>query len=1002
MFSKAGSFNLNKAVGAQAITGLGFQPKAILVWTTSVHVWDVNTTNEVIYSMGAATGPAARWCHGAAWWGRWGYTNDRLRTDRILTCNDSSDATYMYIAADLTSFDADGFTINITDYARLDANDTVVVHYMAFGGADLLAKAGSYSIPDATTGNKAVTGVGFQPKALITGWGRSNTFEGANGNSGVDFGTGYAVSPTKQMAQWLRINEGNVPSASSGNSPVYVGQLTDAMLLRTDSAGAITERANLVSMDADGWTMNVTTRVNAGSLKMGYLAFGGVDIRTDFVTFNQPTATGNQSVTLTNITPKATFFTSMGKVAGGTITNGVRLLHGAATSATNEDGSSFAGLTASIATTNPNDANSTTKALIFAADATANTTVAEGDITTYGGALNINWTKVDATARQIGVLAIGEINSTTEARIHQTALEVLSDPSPPARVHQVALEVLAEPVNPNARLNQQVVEAVILQTNPEMRVHQQVVEIIRTNGVPIPGPTATMTATVGDVGCRASAAVVKAVPVAFADWLNNHDAIRCVLVEVDVESNGQMVTRYLSNRLYTSGAADTPANTLYMTGITGGITYSEKLPLNGQASLSFGDIEVNNTEGDFDAWLGDIWKNQRLRVYMGDVRWNRSQFVQVLEGVVADLDAKSRNRLNIKLRDKMERLNSPVVDEKVGGEHQNKDNSMPAVFGEVHNVTPVLTDPYNEGGEYRMHKSYIERVIEVRDNGVPVAFSGMLDKGSFRLTSPPVGVVTASVQGDVGTSYENTVGDLIERITTAYGKEMDRLIPADLDSRNFTVFKSKHLQPVGIWLGDRTNVITVCQQLAASVGAQIIMSRLGQLRILKIQPPGPNDEIVTTITAADMYDQTIEIAERPDVAAAVKVGYAKNWSIQNNLLTSIPEEHKNLFAETWLSATANDNTVATKYRLYEEPQIEETMLLVAADAQVEADRRLNIRKVQRTVYRFDGLPRLLTLELGDYVTLQHSRFGLSAGKNGQVISLQPEWVSGHVKVEVLV
>ena len=36
------------------------------------------------------------------------------------------------------------------------------------------------------------------------------------------------------------------------------------------------------------------------------------------------------------------------------------------------------------------------------------------------------------------------------------------------------------------------------------------------------------------------------------------------------------------------------------------------------------------------------------------------------------------------------------------------------------------------------------------------------------------------------------------------------------------------------------------------------------------------------------------------------------------------------------------------------------------------------------------------------VTLTSTRFGLSAGKSGQVITLNPDWVAGTVNVEVII
>jgi hypothetical protein len=147
----------------------------------------------------------------------------------------------------------------------------------------------------------------------------------------------------------------------------------------------------------------------------------------------------------------------------------------------------------------------------------------------------------------------------------------------------------------------------------------------------------------------------------FLAWLKQHDAIRCVLIEVNVKSGGVETTRYLSNKGYTTSSTDTPANTNYKPVIAGGIKFNETLSIDGNASLSWGDIEIDNNSGDRDSWFDDVWANRAIRVFIGDVRWPRSDFRLVFDGIVAQFDTKARNRFNLKVSDKMQRLNTPVV-----------------------------------------------------------------------------------------------------------------------------------------------------------------------------------------------------------------------------------------------------------------------------------------------------------------------------------------------------
>jgi hypothetical protein len=90
------------------------------------------------------------------------------------------------------------------------------------------------------------------------------------------------------------------------------------------------------------------------------------------------------------------------------------------------------------------------------------------------------------------------------------------------------------------------------------------------------------------------------------------------------------------------------------------------------------------------------------------------------------------------------------------------------------------------------------------------------------------------------------------------------------------------------------------------------------------------------------------------------------------------------------------------YKLTSDPIQRESYLINTAAAKEEATRLLNYFKVARTVYSFTGTAKLLGLKLGQQVTLTHPRFGLQAGKVGQVISLSPTWTKGSVEVEVII
>jgi hypothetical protein len=104
----------------------------------------------------------------------------------------------------------------------------------------------------------------------------------------------------------------------------------------------------------------------------------------------------------------------------------------------------------------------------------------------------------------------------------------------------------------------------------------------------------------------------------------------------------------------------------------------------------------------------------------------------------------------------------------------------------------------------------------------------------------------------------------------------------------------------------------------------------------------------------------------------------------------------------WFSNTKINQQVIDRYKLSSDASQEDTQLIVGSDADTEATRRLALRSAQHYTYKFTGTSRLLGLQLGQTVTLTHSRFNLSSGVTAQVIMLAPNWTTGYVDVEVFV
>jgi len=156
------------------------------------------------------------------------------------------------------------------------------------------------------------------------------------------------------------------------------------------------------------------------------------------------------------------------------------------------------------------------------------------------------------------------------------------------------------------------------------------------------------------------------------------------------------------------------------------------------------------------------------------------------------------------------------------------------------------------------------------------------------------------------------------------------------------------------------------------------------------------------VTAADMEKSSLVISSRPAVKASAKLGYARNHTPQSSGLASgLPASSVALLGQEWQTVTSANSTVASTYKLDALAVQQDTALISQSEATTEATRRRDLWATQRAIYKAAYYPHLLLTELGDAITLTHSRYGLSGGKTGMVVSLERDWLKGRATIGVL-
>ena len=402
------SFTKITTVASQEINLTGaFQPKALILWTggNTGTVFQEHMNISFGFSDGTNDAVVSQESEDNA--GSALYINV-LRNDSIVSIFSETQAELS--RANVTSFDADGFTLNWTVNGA--GNPAAIIHGIAIGGTDITNVVVDFETAGTTaTGNKAYTGAGFQPDFMIAiaDWDQYNTTSTSSNNVII----GCAKSTTKRWAI-----DGNTEGAATMDTWSY--HRNDKCMVMLSQTGSVDEEADFVSFDANGFTWNWTNAPGFTTDAIACLLIKGG--QWDVGTATQRDNTGSQAITTAGIdTHKGAFFVTHGQVisTAGTAQSHNRLSIGGAD-----------GTRQGYATWHDTDAAGTSiiskiqgtdgilRAITAAATATSSTTQAQADFTSFSAnTVTINWSVADTTDRIVSWFAVGEaVTGTTYNR----------------------------------------------------------------------------------------------------------------------------------------------------------------------------------------------------------------------------------------------------------------------------------------------------------------------------------------------------------------------------------------------------------------------------------------------------------------------------------------------------------------------------------------------------------------------------------------------------------
>ena len=231
------------STGTQAYTGVGFEPDCLL--TGHISTSSDPSSSFILGGGRLGIGAAAAGGAGALYVGEdTGIaTSDVVsyqKADRVFVQGNPSEAPS--IEARLSSFDADGFTL---DYVTQTSGSSIYFFYLALagGGFDVLTDTQKTS-----TGTKATAGAGFPPNAaLLMGTNRATSASEDRTLMKLSLG---AADGTGEAATWTSGTDGANPADEN------MATLTTAALRHATNPSTTDAEATLSSFDSDGFTLS--------------------------------------------------------------------------------------------------------------------------------------------------------------------------------------------------------------------------------------------------------------------------------------------------------------------------------------------------------------------------------------------------------------------------------------------------------------------------------------------------------------------------------------------------------------------------------------------------------------------------------------------------------------------------------------------------------------------------------------------------------------------------
>lgn len=516
------------------------------------------------------------------------------------------------------------------------------------------------------------------------------------------------------------------------------------------------------------------------------------------------------------------------------------------------------------------------------------------------------------------------------------------------------------------------------------------------------------------------------------DIYENPNTHRVLLVEVDAYNvvSATSETFYFGSDFFITEPGDVPANTIYSGVLQGDVSFSKELfngdKLRGKGIPDRGAFTIFNTlePGRNAARYDDLinpdkytFDGRACRIYAIEKGAAYSSKVLLQRCSIDDIEY-DESSITFRLRGNAYLLNNQIQSSRYAGTGDAeggadlKDLPKPLTFGRLRNVPGTLIN--SSYLVYQFHDGAVQEFEAVRVRGVDITFSADYSNyaalvaatisageyatckalGLIRFNTTPDGEVTADIKGStLSGTYSAKTGDIMSYIVSNYSDW------TDIDTASITALNTANGGDVGVYVGTREQSIdSVLDELANSIGAFYSGNRDGKFSVGRVTTP-------SIISSVDIDESDIEnnSLKRSTIGRPIwkaTLGYKPAIVVQSpdSLAGSVTPDNRQLFSQDYLTETASDSSVKTKHTGAVDFRFNSN-LYDASAASTEVSRILTLFKSRRDIFTAQTNLKPLQVELGDTISITHSRYNLQSGKNFVIMGYTEYYLSGRVEIK---